>query len=177
MLQPRRDVDAVAEHVAVLFDQFAQIDGHAERDPVGLRLAALEFRDPALHTPCALEGLRARCRDLAKKSIAGVLHDAFSRCGHGRVDGLAAQCRKTLVDAVLVGFHQAHIAGHVGDQNRRNRRPLRRTIVSYAGETPLRMPNSLTAPTQANRGCLKTLVPESQSSSAAIQARCAANHW
>jgi hypothetical protein len=71
---------------------------------------------------------------------------------------------ESLVNAVLIGFHQANITGHVGGQNRGQPTPAALHHWRHARETPLRMPISLTAPMQANQWGSQTLVPNSMRS-------------
>ena len=79
-LQPRRDVDAVAENVVVLDDHVAEIDAGAQLDPpvrgyVGVassHFALLDFRGA---------GDRAHyARELHQHPVAGELYDAAAQC-------------------------------------------------------------------------------------------------
>ena len=87
--EPRRDVDAVAEDVAVLDDDVADIDADAELDAPLRRHVGVALGHPALH----LDGAAHRIDDageLDQQAVAGGLDDAAAVLGDLRIDQLAA---------------------------------------------------------------------------------------
>ena len=72
----RRDVDAVAHQVAVaFFDDVAQMNADAERDPAILRYAGVALDHRVLHFDCATNGVD-HAAELDEAAVAGALDDA-----------------------------------------------------------------------------------------------------
>jgi hypothetical protein len=110
-LEPRRDIDAVAEHVAALDDDVAEIDPDPQGDaPLGRqRLVCLNNR-------VAQRRGTARCLDdaleFAERQIAGLLEQVAVVSADQRLDDLG-QNGAQLGDPVgLVAGQQPAIAGH-----------------------------------------------------------------
>src|SRR6516164_5823465 len=74
-LQPRGDIDSVAEDVVLLNDHVAEVDANAELDPVLWRRTLVAVG----HCPLHLDGAMHRvnhARELRQEAVAGVLHDS-----------------------------------------------------------------------------------------------------
>ena len=88
-LQPRRDIDAVAEDVVVLDNDVAEIDADAERDTPILGQLGVAIHHRALD----LGGAADRIHDTRKfhqQSVAGGLHDPAAVLDDLGVDELPA---------------------------------------------------------------------------------------
>ena len=88
--EPRRDIDAVAEDVAVLDDDVAEIDADAELDALLRGDTGIALGHPALHR----DGAAHRIDDAGEfdqQAVAGGLDDAAAVLGDVRVDQLARE--------------------------------------------------------------------------------------
>ena len=111
-LQPCRDVDAVAENVAILDHHVADIDADAKQHPallgqrfVGLGERLLDGNGSAHRVDDA--------REFGKHAVAGRAGDlAASVCNELVDDG--ATCRERGERALLIVMHEARIAHDVG---------------------------------------------------------------
>jgi hypothetical protein len=107
-LQAGRDVDPVAEDVAVVDDDVAHVEPHPEYD-----LALLgHLRVDLAHRP--LDRKRAHgpldgARELGQNAVAHVLHDATAVPLHRRVDLRAAERPQARMGAGLVPRHEPGI--------------------------------------------------------------------
>ena len=115
-LEPRGDVDPVAEDVAALVDDVADVDADAEADALGLG----DVRLPLGHA--ALDRDRAGDRvddagELAEDAVAHQLDDAPAVLGDERLDELLAVGLEAVEGALLVALHQARVADHVRRQD------------------------------------------------------------
>ena len=88
-LEPRRDVDAVAEDVVALDDDVAEIDADAELDAAVLRHVGVALAHPALDLGGAGDGVHD-ARELDQHAVAGELDDAALMLGDLGVDQLVA---------------------------------------------------------------------------------------
>jgi hypothetical protein len=99
----RRDIDAVAEDVAVLDYDVAEIDPDPEPDPVlGRTGFAID------HRPLQFGGAAHRiddARELHQHAIAGRLDDAAGMFADLRVDELAAVCLEAFVRSFFIRAH------------------------------------------------------------------------
>lgn len=117
-LQPRRDIDAVAEDIAVIDDDVADMDADADIDPyVGLHIRVLSG-----HAALDFDGAAQRVHGAGKldqHAVTGGLHNASAMLGDGRIDQRLPDCFQPRQRSFLVGAHEAAIAGDIGCQNRR----------------------------------------------------------
>ena len=116
--EPRRDVDALAQNVAVrLGDHVAEIDADAKPDaPVGIEIG-VAVEHAALH----LGGTAHRIDDAGEfrqQPIAGGLDDTALMLTDFRVDQLAAMRLEAIEGALLVHPDEARIPRHIGGQDR-----------------------------------------------------------
>ena len=118
LLEPRRDVDAVAEEVVALDHDVAEIDADAEDDAARGRTFGLTLGDRLLHGDRAGDGIDDR-GELDDRAVAHQLDDAALVLGDDRIDRLGAKRLDRGKRAGLVGFDQARIADDVGGQDRR----------------------------------------------------------
>src|SRR6185437_8676603 len=87
-LQPRRDVDAVAEDVVGLDDHVAEIDPDAIEDPLRVRQGRVAPDHALLDDDGAAHGLD-RAVEHREEAVAGVLDDPAVMLDDGRIDQLA----------------------------------------------------------------------------------------
>ena len=116
--EPRRDIDAVAQDVAVLGDHVAEVDADAKADAsvVGETLVAIEHA--ALHFGGTAHRVD-NAGELGQEAVAGGLDDAPLMLADFRIDQLAAMRLQAIERAFLVGADQTRIARHVGGKDRR----------------------------------------------------------
>ena len=118
--EPRGDIDAVAHQIAVaLLDDIAQMNADTKFDTALRRKAGISLHHAALHFDGAAHGVD----DAAKfddGSIARALDHAPVMHGDGRIDHVAAERAKPRQGAILIRSHEAAVAHHVGDQDRRD---------------------------------------------------------
>ena len=117
--QPRGDVDAVAENVAVLLDDVADIDADAEIYAARRSACA----GVALgHAGLDLDGA-AHCIDdageLGEQPVAGGLHDPAAVPRDRWDRRVRGDARRAGERAFLVSAHQPAVAGDVGRKDRR----------------------------------------------------------
>ena len=117
-LEARGDVDAVAQDVAVLDDDVADVDADPERDPPVLRHGRLALGDALLNRDRAFDRID-RARELDQGAVAHQLDDAAVVLGDQRLDELLAQRLQPRDRAGLVVPDQPDVADHVRGQNRR----------------------------------------------------------
>jgi hypothetical protein len=117
-LQPRRHVHTVAEQIAPLDDDVADIDAGAQFDAAVGRQPRVAHEHPALDRDGASHRLHRR-GELDQEGVAHGLEDAAVVARHQRLDHLAPTRGERTQRAELVGFDQPRIADHVGDQDRR----------------------------------------------------------
>jgi hypothetical protein len=111
--QPCCDIDPVAEDVAVLGDDVAEVDADAEPDAPLVADHGLTVDHPALN----LGGAAHRVDDARKfrqHAIAGILDGAALVLLDLRVDQLTEMRLEALVRVLFVRAHQTRIAGHIG---------------------------------------------------------------
>jgi hypothetical protein len=143
-LQACGDIDPVAEDVAALDDDVAEVDADAKPDAPLVGHFRLAVEHAALH----LGGTAHRIDDARKfgqHAVASGLDDAAAMLGDLRIDQLPAVRLEAFERAFFVGAHQARIARHIGGEDRGKtagrvhgnsaaRPPLRSTMAStFAG--------------------------------------------
>ena len=116
-LDPRRDIDPVAEDIVVVDDHIAKIDADAELDPPVLGNVAVPIAHLALDFGGALDRAH-HAGEFDQHAVAGQFDDAALMIGDGRIDQLGAVILETRQRADLIGPHQAAVADHVGGQDR-----------------------------------------------------------
>ena len=113
--QARRDIDAVAENVAVLDHDVAEIDADAELDAAILRHAGVAAGHAVLDFDRAGDGVD-HAGELDQHAVAGQLDDAALVLGDPRVDQFLAARLERGKRGGLVDAHQPAVADHVGSQ-------------------------------------------------------------
>src|SRR4029079_13085225 len=88
-LQPRGDVDAIAEDVVVVDDDVADVDADAKRDPLLWRHAGVAIRHPALYVDRATHRIDD-AGELEQQPVACRLDDAAAVFRNLRVDQFPA---------------------------------------------------------------------------------------
>ena len=116
--EARRDVDAVAKDVAVLFDDVAEIDADPEIQP----LIRAHVRIAPSHSLLHLDGAAHRIDDageLGQQPVARRLDDPAAMLGDAGIEQFAAMAVKAGKGAFVVGAHQPTVAGDVSRKDRR----------------------------------------------------------
>lgn len=116
LLQPRRDVDAVAMQVAVFMDYVAQVYADAVLDAPVLGFGCLTLGHFALDRHRAGHRLDHR-RELGQQAVAGGFEGPPAVAGKGRINQLRAILFLPGDGLDLVRFHQPGIPDHVRYQN------------------------------------------------------------
>ncbi len=117
-LEPRRDIDAVAENIVVVEDDVADMDADAKLDPELGRHVDIPLRHRALHfhrTARRIDG----AGELDQHAVAGGLDDAAVMRGDAGIDQGLPEHLQLGQRALLVTAHQPAIAGDVSRQHRR----------------------------------------------------------
>ena len=135
-LQPRGDIDAVAENIVVIDDDVADMDADAEFDP--LRLGDVDIA----HGHAALDLDRATDRidgaaEFDQHAVAGGLDDAAAIFGDFGIDESFSAGLETGEGAFLVGAHQTAVAGDIGCENCR-KPPLNPGASHFQNHPPTR---------------------------------------
>jgi len=115
-LQPRCDVDPIAENVALFDDHVAEVDTDAEPDPVIFGDAGF----PIDHRVLQFGGTADRvddAREFRQQAVAGVLYNAPSVLADLRFDQFPEVGLEPFVRPLLVGSHQPRVPGHIGGEN------------------------------------------------------------
>jgi hypothetical protein len=118
LLQPRGDVDAVADQVVAIDNDIAEMDADAKND--GFLGGSVELRpfELLLDRRSTIHRLDYR-RELDQHAVAHQLDCAPAMLGDQRFDDLLASCFQGGKGPDLVGFHHAREADDVGGQNSR----------------------------------------------------------
>jgi hypothetical protein len=112
------NVDAVAEDIAILDDDVADIDAHAKFDAALCRCGGVAGH----HLPLHLDRTAHRVDDtaeLGKEAVAGSLDDATAMLGDFGITELTANRPQRRERALLIFAHQPRIAGNIDRQNGR----------------------------------------------------------
>ena len=111
-LEPRGDVDPVAEDIAGLVDDVADVDADAEADAFGLGDGRLPLGHAALDRDRAGDRVDGAGK-LAEDAVAHQLDDTPAMLGDERLDELLTVGFQAVEGALLVALHQARVADHV----------------------------------------------------------------
>ena len=114
--EPRGNIDAVAEYVAVLDDDVADMDANAEFDALVLRHRRVTLDHAVLNFNGTARGVDGAC-ELNQDTIAGPLDDAAAMIRDLRFQELAPMSIEPRQRAFLVGSHQAAVAGDVAGED------------------------------------------------------------
>jgi hypothetical protein len=114
--QPRGDVDAVAEQIAVAFDHVADGDADAERHLPARRIGHVAGPQGLLDVDRAAHRVH-RARKFREHGIAGGVEDAAVRLCDEIVDDFAVR-GEAPQRLLLVFRHQPRIPGNIGCENR-----------------------------------------------------------
>ena len=134
-LQPRRDIDAVAEDVVAIDDDVAEIDPDPEPDPAVLGHTGLAIDHRALQLGGAADRVDD-AREFHQHPVAGRLDDAAGVLADLRIDQLAAMRLEAFVRAFLVRSHQPRIARHIGGEDRGETAALAHVFSPAANRRP-----------------------------------------
>jgi len=115
-LQPRGDVNAVAEDVLPVDHDVAEVDADPPTHLAVVGKLGVERRDRLLHLGRALNGLD-RTGKLAQDAVAGGAGDAAAMLRHGAVDYIASLA-EPLKRSDFIGAHPTAIVLDVGAQDR-----------------------------------------------------------
>jgi hypothetical protein len=116
--EPGGNVDAVAEDVAVLDDDVADIDAHAKFDAPLCRCCGVAGDHLALQLDRTAHRVDD-ARELDEETVAGGLDDAPPMLGDFGIAQFAAHCPQRRERALFVLAHQPRIAGDIDRQDRR----------------------------------------------------------
>src|SRR5690606_24677740 len=117
-LQTRGDVHAVAEHVAFIEHDVAEIDPDAIDDPAVGRACAFALRHRGLDVDRAAHGVLDGS-ELRQHAVAGGLHDVPAAAGDLRVDQLPPVRLLALEHGLLILLHEPAVARHIGYEDGR----------------------------------------------------------
>ena len=110
------DIDPVAEHVAVLDDDVADIQSHAEHDPVVRRGGRIVAVHGVLNGDCATDRIDRAC-ELREEAVARRFENSSVMRRDLGLDERRAHMPQTRQSPNLVRLHAAAVAHHVGGQN------------------------------------------------------------
>jgi hypothetical protein len=116
-LQPRRYIDAVAEDVAFVVDDVAEIDADAEADAFSLRPISVAVCHSLLKDDGTAQGVNDR-GELDQDAIASGLEDASAMLGDQRIDQFTPIAFEGGQGSLFVGPHQPRISGDIGAEDR-----------------------------------------------------------
>ena len=115
-LEARRHVHAVAPHVAAVDDDVADIDAHAELDPLVGGDPDIALCHGALQLHGALHGVDD-ARKFGENAVTGDPHDPHVVAPNGGLDQCVPMGLQARERAQLVGANEPAIAGDVASQN------------------------------------------------------------
>ncbi len=116
--KPRGDVDPVAENIAVLDHDVADMNSDAELDAFVLWYRRVAFDHAALHLYGAAHCVH-RAREFDQDAVASSLDDPAAMLGDLGIEVLAPKVVDTRERAFFVGAHEPAIAGNVASKDRR----------------------------------------------------------
>ena len=108
-LKPRGHVDAVTIHIAIIFDDIAEVDAYAQ-----LKRAVVE---PLLDCKCGINGL-IDARKHRQKTVAGRLEGAAAVARDCGVDQIVEYRPQLRIGGSLVFSHQQAVADDVSGHDR-----------------------------------------------------------
>jgi hypothetical protein len=117
-LDPRRHVDAVAEHVALVDHDVAEVDADAKADALALRQIGVAIFHPLLHHDGAAHGIDDR-GEFDQHAVAGGLENASAVLVDQRIDQLAPVALENAEGLFLIRTHHSRIADDIGAKDRR----------------------------------------------------------
>ena len=116
-LQPRRYIHPVSEDVVALGNYVAQVDPHAELDPLVLRDGVVALDQPLLDLDGTADGIH-HARELGQEAVARVLDDPAPMLRDLRIDQFPEVALEPFVRPLLIHAHQPRIARHIGGKDR-----------------------------------------------------------
>jgi hypothetical protein len=132
-LQPRGDVDAIAEDVAFLDDDVADVNPDAQLDaPVG-GLAGIALCHSALLRDSAAGGVHGAA-ELDQNAVAGPLDDPAAVLCNRRLQQFAAMGVEPGERPFLVGPHQPAVADNIPGEN--GSKPPLHTMFGHGASAP-----------------------------------------
>lgn len=116
LFQPGRDVDTIAEDIAVLENDVAKVDADAELDALFLRHALIAGRHVSLDLDGAGNGIH-NALELDKHSVACQLESPALVVGDPDIDQFTAVTIERLKSSGFIDPHQTAVAHDVGSEN------------------------------------------------------------
>ena len=127
--QPRGNIDAVAEDVALVDDDVADVNADAQFDaPVG-GFVRIALRHSALLLDGAAGGVHGAA-EFDQDAVAGAFDDAAAMLGDRRLQQFATMSVEPGERAFLVRPHQPAVAGNIPGEN--GRKPPLHTMFGHA---------------------------------------------
>ena len=116
-LEPRRNIDAIAEDVVHANDDVADVDADAKQNPLVSRIADREPVDAALELHGGPHRID-RAGEFGEEAVPGILDDAAAVLDDHRQHRVYQQRSHARMGRFLVRMHQPRIAGDIGHQDR-----------------------------------------------------------
>src|SRR5579862_9214828 len=132
--EPRCDIDPVAEDVALLDDNVADVNPDTDFDALLIRNADIALRHPVLHVDGAARGVHG-ADEFDQYAVAGAFDDTAAMLRDGRFEEFAAVGVEPGERAFLVGTHQPAVSRDIGGENRR--KPPLHTLFGHIRRAPL----------------------------------------
>jgi hypothetical protein len=116
--EPRRNIDAIPENIAILDDDISDIDANAELDPIVARNRRIALGHCRLHFDRAAQRVDD-AGELNQQTVAHHLDDPAMMLGNLGIRHLGADCPEPFQGSALVDADQPQIAGDIGREDRR----------------------------------------------------------
>jgi hypothetical protein len=116
--EPRRNIDAIPENVAILDDDISDIDANAELDPIVARNRRIALGHRRPHFDRAAQRVDD-AGELDQQTVAHRLDDPAMMLGNLGIRHLGADCPEPFQGSALVDADQPQIAGDIGREDRR----------------------------------------------------------
>ena len=114
--EPSGYIDTVAEDILRFDNYIAEVDPYTEADAFVFRHFDIAVDHPALHVNRAANRIHDTA-EFHQHAVAGVFYDAPAVLFDLRIDQLAKKYLEALVRPLLVRFHEARVAHHIGGKN------------------------------------------------------------
>ena len=116
LLEPRRDVDALAKPVLALDNHFAEIDSDANLNALVFWDVSVALSEPALDADGAFDGVHDRA-EFGQHAVAHELEDPPVMERDLRLEQLLASGHQPLMRALLVALHMRGVSDDIGGEN------------------------------------------------------------
>ena len=114
--EPSGYINTVAKDILRFDNYIAEVDPYSEADAFVFRQFDIAFDHPALHVNRAADRIHDTA-EFHQHAVAGVLYDAPAVLFDLRIDQLAKKYLEVLLRPLLVRFHEARVAHHIGGKN------------------------------------------------------------